>query len=898
MFESPYFVGREAEIADVQVRLHDAALGTGSGIVFAGETGVGKSRFLRACAALKSSVGTVSIYCGTAVPGRDAGSQLAQALRLTSGAGSSPSAASLLAAVAVRSKRKPIAVFLDDVHLASSGELRLANALLAMASARHYRIVVVATVDERRRTRGFKAEVHRLAPLDDTAMEILLRSVAQAGSRTFAGDEMHELLATAQGNPRFGIELIECLATRSASDGPRVPPSARVAVEAARETLSRSDFDIVCACSVVGQRFHHDWIPYVTQRPRAAVADALQNACDLGLLEEQTGAPGWVSFRRVAIRQALRTSLVAFKRRIFHERAAERLSTAPDDDEKRYDYYETLAEHWEVLDERERAAESFARAADELLGASRFAAAAESYARASAHLPPGSAEWLRIQLHIVRCYTNCADWARMIPVLRTALSFVDRRADAATADNLLSNLFLAHLNDGDQDAAECVAREIATLDLPATPAHAQVATLILAYALCYNGRPDEAAALLQTIDYERLADGEARLRYLITRAEIDALREPLERSLELIDEAAEIAGGIGLRGTALCYSAGVEIASRYGDLTKAREYITRTDAVASRTAGEVNDRKRSVVKDRIRTAVLAGDVRAAGELLRANLNWRASGRHNEAFDAGYGVSIGMRAGDLALVDAFFEPTLLLASVAARDAESCGHLLPGFADVMQIRGQSKELRSILERCIDERLIDAYAAIQLAATRYAPIDCAERALAQTQEYFAGAVAPAAGAHVALCKAMVASRQGRQGTASEFARDAAAQFERMGWRLYEAVARELAGDVRGAARLYERCGAIADVARLAASQTRKLKRSPFGARLTPRELEVARLVMRKRSNQQIARALEISVRTVDHHVEAAFSKLGVRARWQLTAELLGDSGAAPAPGLQPAT
>jgi DNA-binding NarL/FixJ family response regulator len=32
-----------------------------------------------------------------------------------------------------------------------------------------------------------------------------------------------------------------------------------------------------------------------------------------------------------------------------------------------------------------------------------------------------------------------------------------------------------------------------------------------------------------------------------------------------------------------------------------------------------------------------------------------------------------------------------------------------------------------------------------------------------------------------------------------------------------------------------------------------------------------------------LEVSVRTVEHHVEAAFSKLGIRARWELTPEML---------------
>ena len=122
-----------------------------------------------------------------------------------------------------------------------------------------------------------------------------------------------------------------------------------------------------------------------------------------------------------------------------------------------------------------------------------------------------------------------------------------------------------------------------------------------------------------------------------------------------------------------------------------------------------------------------------------------------------------------------------------------------------------------------------------------------------------------------------------ATELARKASARYRELGWRLYEAMASELAGDQRTARRLYRECGASSDVARLAVGDKRKLRYAPFGARLSAREREVARLVVAKRSNREIARVLAISVRTVDHHVEAAFSKLGIRARWELTAEML---------------
>jgi DNA-binding CsgD family transcriptional regulator len=51
-----------------------------------------------------------------------------------------------------------------------------------------------------------------------------------------------------------------------------------------------------------------------------------------------------------------------------------------------------------------------------------------------------------------------------------------------------------------------------------------------------------------------------------------------------------------------------------------------------------------------------------------------------------------------------------------------------------------------------------------------------------------------------------------------------------------------------------------------------------LTPRQREVAGLARLGRTNRQIGVELRISERTVAHHLEAAFTQLGIRARWQL--------------------
>ena len=57
----------------------------------------------------------------------------------------------------------------------------------------------------------------------------------------------------------------------------------------------------------------------------------------------------------------------------------------------------------------------------------------------------------------------------------------------------------------------------------------------------------------------------------------------------------------------------------------------------------------------------------------------------------------------------------------------------------------------------------------------------------------------------------------------------------------------------------------------------RSPFFEELTPREIEVLRLIARGSTNQNIARDLHISVSTVKKHVRSITTKLGVSDRVQ---------------------
>jgi DNA-binding CsgD family transcriptional regulator len=60
-----------------------------------------------------------------------------------------------------------------------------------------------------------------------------------------------------------------------------------------------------------------------------------------------------------------------------------------------------------------------------------------------------------------------------------------------------------------------------------------------------------------------------------------------------------------------------------------------------------------------------------------------------------------------------------------------------------------------------------------------------------------------------------------------------------------------------------------------------------LTPQERLVVRLVCEGLTNQEVARQLVLSVKTVGYHLGNAYAKLGVHSRAQLVARLARSSG-----------
>jgi DNA-binding CsgD family transcriptional regulator len=73
----------------------------------------------------------------------------------------------------------------------------------------------------------------------------------------------------------------------------------------------------------------------------------------------------------------------------------------------------------------------------------------------------------------------------------------------------------------------------------------------------------------------------------------------------------------------------------------------------------------------------------------------------------------------------------------------------------------------------------------------------------------------------------------------------------------------------------GACIDALRASVSMALPARRPKTGDLLTDREVEVIRLVAQGMTNREVGRALVISDKTVEHHVEHVLNKLGVTSR-----------------------
>ncbi|WP_194893186.1 ATP-binding protein [Catenulispora pinisilvae] len=182
----------------------------------------------------------------------------------------------------------------------------------------------------------------------------------------------------------------------------------------------------------------------------------------------------------------------------------------------------------------------------------------------------------------------------------------------------------------------------------------------------------------------------------------------------------------------------------------------------------------------------------------------------------------------------------------------------------------------------------------------------------EWLHGRDVPVARAALTWCRALLAQSRSEHERAAALCARAALLWDALPRPYAASAARERqaaclsAGDRRESAlplleqvlAEYRELGADADVVRVAATlrahgvdaaRPRPARRG-YGDRLSPRELEVAGLVIGGRTNRDIGEVLYLSPRTVARHLDSAMRKLGVSSRTALAVRLV-ELGLGPA-------
>jgi DNA-binding NarL/FixJ family response regulator len=278
----------------------------------------------------------------------------------------------------------------------------------------------------------------------------------------------------------------------------------------------------------------------------------------------------------------------------------------------------------------------------------------------------------------------------------------------------------------------------------------------------------------------------------------------------------------------------------------------------------------------------AGEFRRAAALLHELHTIRTSNTQTLLVAAATAIPLGMMLGEEALLDSSCDPSLLDLAFALPEQGLLGPLVESFCALYEHRGWRDQHDALLNRSLESlSVLDNSLLLGIRAARLGPAVQLPRMSALMSRQCGAGASPLLRAYQDLFDSFVAARRQMPECAKKLALQAEGEFAREGRPLMQALALDAAGLATGARALRSRCGARVDALHPVWGGTPIHRR--LATLLTPRESEVARLAARGEPNRAIATTLGLSERTVHHHCESIFSKLGIRSRWQLLPALV---------------
>ncbi|MER8182540.1 AAA family ATPase [Kitasatospora sp. NPDC094015] len=758
----------------------------------------------------------------------------------------------------------------------------------------------------------------RLAPLDE---EQVARAAGDRPAATVA-----ELHRWSGGAPWLLVQLLDRLdrpdgpggsggsggssasgsSGSSGSSGGDHPPGERPVEQAARraaaalvhpvETGSPEAAALVTACAVVGRPADQDLLATVADLAPAAARSALLEALAGGRLVE--GPDCRYGLPYPLLQEAVHLAVPGPERRRAHLAAAQALLAVEPVPAAE------LARHLRAAGDLTGWRAEAEAAADQAVAAGDFAAATELLHQllAEPSLPPEHRS--RAALSLARVSVNTLDHQQVLGVLRRIVTTADLAV--VTRGEVRLSLGLLLLNqEGDTEAGfreleRCVVELRERPDLAARAMGALAAPILAVHATQQARWLDRAerAARLSGDPVARTGVLASRVTWLACVGDPTAWellaelprgtrdQAELRQTARALCNAASGAVGWGLNEQARRYlDEGLDLAEATGmDFMQGvgRAMTLVLDWHTARLDG-LEARARALLGEISEMPALRTDVL----LVLAHLH----ALHGEFDEAAATLQPVLTGGHGPDPMPFFDTHALATRLAlgSGNAEQAWHALGPALELYR----TKAVWAWGCELVPEAVLAALAA--------GHPDEARRLAEEFAEACADHPAPAVLAGVELALGHLAVDQDPALAAEHYQR-AAAVHGRIGRRYARARATELAALARlaagqrpatpglvEAAEEYERLGAVADSSRCAMvlreqgiGDPRAHARRGYGEELTPRELEVARLLASGRTNREIAQVLFLSPRTVEQHVAKVLRKLRVPTRREVRSAL----------------
>jgi DNA-binding NarL/FixJ family response regulator len=828
---------------------------------------------------------------------------------------------------------RPVALLLDDFHWADSASVELLGALLRRPPAAAVLTVVAlrprqtpqrlaATLERARREAALnRVEVEALTP--DEARQLLGAGVDGAGAAV--------IYQECEGNPFYLEQLARSLeraggtapAPMISVTGLEVPPAVAASLSEELALLSDGGRLVLEGAAVAGDPFEPELAAAAAASSEAAAMDAIDELLHIDLIRT-TDVPRRFRFRHPIVRRAVYDTTAGGWRLGAHERCAEGLAARGATAAARAHHVERSARHGDVaaVATLRDAGESAARLAPE--SAARWLAAAlrllpqSAPAQERVELLLARAEALAAAGHFTDSHDALLEAIAIVPEESSALCTTVATA-CAGVERFLGRYEEAHSR-----------LERALRGLPESASVESVGLLIELtlnefYRSRYEAMHGWAARAVSAA--KELGDAALLTAALAMPALADAMTGQPETARFHRAEAAALVDGLSdeelsLRPDAAAWLAAAEL---YLDL------YAEADAHASRAL-------------RLDRAIGQGDpfFRLYQILPRV---WYVRGKLAEAAELLDGsIEAGRLLGTSpALAGNLFNRSVVAVAVGDLDialataeegVELTAELKEGFvtawaavrlAGVLLETGQAARAVELLVGCAGGEevalipgswkayCLELLTRCWLALDRHAE---AESAAARAEGWASAVQLPMATAWAHRATGAVELARGDASFAADHALASAAAAEEVGAPIESALSRTLAG--RALAHAGQRERAIAELQEAAAEldvcgalryrdeaehelgklgnrthrRTRPGKTDGAGIEsLTERELQLARLVVDRKTNPQIAAELFLSQKTVETHLHNVFRKMNVASRVALARAVERADGAASA-------